>query len=74
MKRTLGDTKICIVSNPEGFLLSLKYPSSSLSFLPPRAPAQYEKNAIKDRSLLAAGNKTLYKKNYLIKINDSHRI
>lgn len=32
------------------------------------------KTQSKDRSLLAAGNKTLYKKNYLIKINDSHRI
>ena len=54
MKRTLGDTKICIVSNPEGFLLSLKYPSSSLSFLLPRAPAQYEKNAIKRQIIISS--------------------
>ena len=36
-QRILGETKICFVSNPEGFLLSLKCPSSSFSFLPPSA-------------------------------------
>lgn len=45
-----------------------------LVFFPQEHLHSMRKTQSKDRSLLAAGNKTLYKKKYLVKINDSHRI